>query len=174
MRFHLIENFGTDFLADTVNSLYFVPKELGDEIDCFNFVDPNYSELFSKILNTSVNLPQEWGGFRRSYPIIHFDDHNKDTIFSAIIALEDVTFTSYRHKELKFHSVYEMPNDLDLPKFISNNSKTKKNWKIVNQIQVPKYSLFFYEPWYWHGFTKGTIQRFTIERKIEQEVTDEN
>lgn len=171
MRLHLIENFATDFLANAVSSLYFVPKELGDEIDCFNFVDPNYSELFSKILNTPVDLPGDWGGFRKSYPIIHFDDHKQSTLFSAIIALEDVTFTSYKHKELGFHSVYEMSEDLDLPNFICDNARIKKNWKVVNQIQIPKYSLFFYEPWYWHSFSKGIIQRFTVERK---EVTDEN
>lgn len=175
MKIHLIENFGTDFLSNTINSLSFVPKELGEEIDCFNFVDPNYSEVFSRILNVPVELPAEWGGFRRSYPMIHFDDHKQTTLFSAIIALDDVTYTSYRHKELKFHSVYEMPNDLDLPKFICDNASTKKNWKVVNQIQIPKYSLFFYEPWYWHSFTKGTIQRFTVERKIEvEEVKNED
>ena len=107
--------------------------------------------------------------------MIHFDDHKQTSLFSAIIALDDVTYTSYRHKELKFHSVYEMPNDLDLPKFICDNASTKKNWKVVNQIQIPKYSLFFYEPWYWHSFTKGTIQRFTVERKIEvEEVKNED
>lgn len=175
MRIHLIENFATDFLANTINSLYFVPRELGEEIDCFNFVDPNYPEVFSKILNASVDVPKDYGFFRKSYPIIHFDDHNTNTVFSAIIALDDITFTSYQHKELKFHSVYEMPEDLNLGDFILNNSKTKKNWKVVNQIQIPKYSLFFYEPWYWHSFTKGTIQKFTVERKIEvEEVNDEN
>lgn len=175
MKLHLIENFSTDFLSNTINSLYFVPKELGEEIDCFNFVDPNYSEVFSKILNLPVDIFVDWGNFRKSYPIIHFDDHKLSTLFSAVIALEDVTFTSYQHKELKFHSVYEMPEDLDLPKFICDNSKTKKNWKVVNQIHIPKYSLFFYEPWYWHSFTKGTIQKFTVERKFEvEEVKNED
>ena len=171
MKLHVIEKFGTDFLSNTINSLCFVPKELGDEIDCFNFVDPNYSEVFSKILNAPVQLPTDWGNFRKSYPTIHFDDHKINTLFSAVIALDDVTYVSYKHKETGYHSVYDMPNDLDLQQFICDNATTKKNWKVVNQIQVPKYSLFLYEPWYWHSFTKGTIQRFTVEMKFEEEST---
>lgn len=160
-------NFITDEFVRIIEPLCFVPTELGEQIDSFNFVDPNHENLFSAILNKPVFLPKNWGIFRKSNSTIHFDDHNNKTLYSAIIALEDQTYTRWKHKELNFESVYDFPDNFDIPTFIQENCSNEENWEVIDKITIKKNSLFFYQPWFWHSFSSGIQQKFTVELKTE-------
>jgi hypothetical protein len=172
MNLLCIENFSSENLSQIIRDLQFVDKPLGKEIDCFNFVDPSYEELFSSFLRQKVSLPKHFGAFRKSSPTIHFEDHSGMTLFSAIIAIDDVTFKTYKHKETEVRTVYDLPPSA-VPDFIQKNSNAPDNWTVENQIFVPKHSLFFFESWYWHSFSDGIIQRFLVERPPTSNKIDE-
>lgn len=172
MNFLCLEKFIPEDLSTIIKDLPFEAAELGSEISNFKFVDPNYEQIFSSILGTSVSLPKNWGGFRKSSPTIHFDDHCEKTIFSAVIALEDICFKTYKHKETGATTVYDLKQEL-VSKFVSDNCNNFENWVIENQILIKKHSLFFFEPWYWHSFSEGIIQRFSVERPSETNKIDE-
>jgi hypothetical protein len=172
MNLLCVENFSQESVSQVIRGLLFIDKPLGKEIDCFNFVDPNYDELFSFILREKVSLPKNWGFFRKSAPTIHFEDHSSETLFSAIIAVDDVVFRTHRHKQTSARTLHELHSST-LSDFIKNNCDIQENWEIENQIFIKKNSLFFFEPWYWHSFSEGIIQRFLVERAASSSKIDE-
>ena len=172
MNLLCIENFSGETLSQVIRDLQFKDKDLGQEIDCFNFVDPTYEEIFSGILRQKVSLPKDWGFFRKANSTIHFENHSGRSLFAAVLALDDLIFATYKHKKLGAKTVYCLLPE-SVPTFVQENCNVPENWDVENRIAIPQGSLFFYEPWYWHTFSNGIAQHFLVERPSETNKIDE-
>ena len=143
-------------LSNVVASLQFNPiqYDLGTEIENFNLVPENCSELFSSVLHRKVIVDDEnSGSFRIPKMFIHFEDFYtaQDLIF--VVAVEPSTFNIFEHKS-------GAENAIQGRDFVYRNLF---EWDLtVNYLLKPGQGVFF-RPWLFHSFNNGIIQMFRLK-----------
>jgi len=160
-KFIQIDNFFDDKeikkLLNVVQSLPFVDKEYGKEIDQFQLVDPEINEVFSKVLNTKVKIDEEnSGSFRMPELIIHFESFKNVTDWCFAIALEPTTFNTYRH-------IQGARSALDGHQY---NYRNFLDWDYTTNILLEQNQCIFFRPWLFHSFSSGIIQMYRIEDDV--------
>jgi hypothetical protein len=163
-----IENFyeKANNLYEIICKLDFKENLYGDEIKNFNMIPQGIETGFSNILNQKVVVSKDSGIFRKSYPPIHFENFNTNSIYVGIIALEDTKFTIYKHKNTKSTAVISITENLN--EFIKENCFDKEKWDIVADINLYQSNLLLFKPWLWHGLDSKLIKVFYLEREVNE------
>ena len=141
-------------LKNVVDSLTFVDKEYGLEIDHFNLLTPGIDKTFSDVLNQKLTIDEEKSGiFRKPMNcIIHFEAFDSLNEWCFVVALERTTFNLYHH-------VSGAKSALDGYKF---NYRNLFEWDYdVNILLQPNQGIFF-RPWLFHSLENGIIQYYKI------------
>jgi hypothetical protein len=140
-------------LSLIVDSLPFVQSEFGKEIENFNLTPENPNQLFSDVLNKSVELIEEQSGiFRRPDLFIHFESFESSKEWLFVVALENSTFNIFEHQS-------GAKNALEEYNFKYRNMF---EWDLtVNYLLEPGQGVFF-RPWLFHTFDCGLIQTFRL------------
>jgi len=140
-------------LSLVVDSLSFTQSEFGKEIENFNLTPENPNQLFSGVLNKSVELIEEHSGiFRRPDLFIHFESFESSKEWLFVVALENSTFNIFEHQS-------GAKNALEKYNFKYRNMF---EWDLtVNYLLEPGQGVFF-RPWLFHTFDCGLIQTFRL------------
>lgn len=149
---------GPQELWPIVNSLQFVQKDYGLEIDHFNLIQPGLQSVFTRIIGEKVYLDEDASGvFRIPLPsIIHFEAFEEVDEWCFAVALEDnIMFNLYQHES-------GVETALEDHKF---NYRNMFEWKYYCNFQLKENQGIFYRPWLFHSFSGGTIQYFKLTKK---------
>lgn len=136
--------------------LQFKENDFGQDLQNFNMVSEDASEIFSKVLNNKVNVQLESSGVFRiphQSSFIHFEEFesNKDWLF--VVAIEHTTFNIFEHKS-------GARTAMDGYEFQYRNLF---DWNLTtNFILSPGQGIFF-RPWLFHSFSSGLIQIFRLK-----------
>jgi hypothetical protein len=148
---------GCEELWNIANSLRFVPKDYGKEIEHFNLFQPGLEPMFSKIIGESVDIDEDKSGvFRIPFPsIVHFEAFDDINEWCFAVALEDnVMFNLYQHES-------GASTALDGYQF---NYRNMFEWNYYCNFQLKQNQGIFYRPWLFHSFSSGMIQYFKLFR----------
>jgi hypothetical protein len=147
---------GAKEIASVVVGLGYKEFDFGQEIEDFNMVSPEASELFSNILKMKLTVDMDRSGiFRFPKQFIHFEDFNSTNEWIFVVALQESIYNTFEHKT-------GAKSALDGYKF---NYRNLFEWDLmVNYILKPGQGILF-RPWLFHSFDTGLIQifRFTEE-----------
>jgi hypothetical protein len=145
-------------LFNIVNSLSFIEKEYGFEIDHFNFIIPNLNPIFSKLLADDVIIDEENSGiFRRPKTFIHFESFNSLSDWIFIIALEPTIFNLYYHVPTNSKSALDQ-YQLNYRNFIE--------WNYYTHILLEPNQGIIFRPWLFHSLQNGIIQLYKLKGNI--------
>lgn len=146
-----------DKLVAVANSLRFVEKEYGSEIENFNFVQPDLDPIFSRLLAEDVTVVEDHSGiFRRPVIHIHFESFETVNDWCFIIALESTTFNLYHH-------LSGVDNAIDNYKF---NYQNLLEWDIYTNIHLKPNQGIIFRPWLFHSLSGGLIQVYRLTKKL--------
>jgi hypothetical protein len=139
-----------------VNVLPFVQKDIGQEIENFNLVGEDASEIFSKVLSIEVEVIDERSGvFRRPELFIHFEEFDALNEWVFVVAIDDTTFNIFEHKS-------GSENALQGYKYAYRNLF---DWNLTVNYQLKAGQGVFFRPWLFHSFSSGLIQVFRLREK---------
>lgn len=141
-------------LLNVTYSLPFVDKEYGKEIENFNLILPDSSDIFSKVLGHPVTVDEERSGvFRRPMNcIIHFEGFDSHDEWCFLVALEPTTFNLYTHNS-------GAKSALEGFQF---NYLNLFEWDYeVNILLKPNQGIFF-RPWLFHSIEHGVVQYYRL------------
>ena len=141
-------------LSYVVKNLQYTKTDFGHEIDGFNAVAPDSSDLFSDVLGKKVSIDLDRSGvFREPELFIHFEDFQELNEWLFVVALERSTFNTFEHKS-------GAKTALDGYQFRYRNLF---EWDLtVNYLLEPGQGIFF-RPWLFHSFDQGLIQIFRLK-----------
>jgi hypothetical protein len=153
--------------CEIISKLNFVDNTFGQEVKNFNHKPDELADAISHILGRPLEHSEESGVYRKPFGFIHFENWTPQSAFAAAIALEDTVFYTYRHKETQVYNVLQMPDkNLDMDKFIKDNSQNFDNWDKIATINLMQGDLVVLQPWVWHSFEENKlIQVFHFNRK---------
>jgi len=143
-------------LGNAVCNLEYKESEFGQEIPDFYLISPDANEQFSNILNTKMEVIEEYSGrFRKPKWFIHFEGFDSMNEWVFAVALEQATFNVYE-SSLGPKSALE---GHELP------YKDLFAWDLtINYILKPGQGILF-RPWLFHSFDTGLIQTFRLTEK---------
>ena len=144
-------------LALVVHSLPYDQYEFGKQISNFNLTPEDGNELFSKMLNTSIEVDEDNSGiFRIPDSFIHFESFESMNEWMFVCALEDnTTFNVFEHQS-------GATTALDGYQF---NYRNLFEWDLqINYILKAGQGVLF-RPWLFHSFVQGSIQLFRLKEK---------
>lgn len=145
-----------DKLRNVANSLPFVQKEYGQEIENFNYAIPDLDPIFSKLLAEEVTVDEENSGlFRKPELGIHFESFTSLSDWCFIIALEPTTFNLYHH-------LSGAKSALEEYRF---NYKNLFEWDYNTNILLSPNQGVIFRPWLFHSLEKGLVQVYRLKRK---------
>lgn len=141
-------------LANITRNLQFVPNDFGEQIPEFNMVSEETEQMFSSIIDTSLEIDQENSGiFRRPEFFIHFESFENTNEWIFAVALEHSTFNVYEHQSGAITALngYQF------------NYRNLFEWDCqINYLLKPGQGILF-RPWLFHSFDKGLIQMFKLK-----------
>jgi predicted P-loop ATPase len=132
-------------LFEIISKLDFKENLYGDEIKDFNMISQGIENAFSAILNQKVAVTKDSGRFRKPYAPIHFENFNENSLYTAIVALEDTNIKTYKHKETGYTNVFPITEDINL--------------HAGNMILI--------KPWVWHGLDNKLVKVFYLEKATD-------
>lgn len=140
-------------LSNVVANLKFSEHEFGKQIDNFNMVSNDASELFSRVLGKNLTVIDELSGiFRYPKHFIHFESFNDINEWLFVVALQNSTFNIFEHQTGNKNALTEH-------KF---NYRNLLEWNLtVNYLLQPGQGILF-RPWLFHSFDNGLIQMFKL------------
>lgn len=158
-----VSNFykGAEDILPIVNQLPLLSKAYGAEVDKFYMIPEGIESGFERVLNIKVQIKEPSGVFRVPYPVIHFEDCDKQSLYTAVIALEPTTFTTHRHKETGYTSVLPVGDNIE--QFVKENCFKNEKWEDVAKVTLQPNDLVIYKPWIWHSFAEKYIKVFNLE-----------
>lgn len=152
-------------LFDIISKLDFKENLYGDEIKDFNMISQGIEDAFSAILNQKVAVTKDSGKFRKPYAPIHFENFNENSLYTAIVALEDTNIKTYKHKETGYTNVFPITEDLNT--FIKDNCFQPEKWDVVADINLHAGNMILLRPWVWHGLDNKLIKVFYLEKATD-------
>ena len=152
-NFFNIDDIGT--LRNVANSLPFIEKEYGEEIDQFNMVIPDLDPIFSKLLAEEVIVDEDKSGiFRRTNFGIHFESFESLSDWIFIVALEPSTFNLYHH-------LSGADSALDGYNF---NYQNFLEWDCYTNILLKPNQGVIFKPWLFHSLNdQGLVQVYRLK-----------
>jgi hypothetical protein len=141
-------------ISNVVWALPYQEKEFGKEIENFNMVPAGANEMFSKVLNTQVEvIEKESGVFRIPHLFIHFEPCDSALEWLFVVAIQESIFNIFEHKNGAKSAIDE----------VKHNYRNLFEWDLtVNYILHPGQGIFF-RPWLFHSFNQGIIQKFRLK-----------
>ena len=141
-------------LSYVTDSLQYEKKDIGREIPNFNMIPENANEMFSTILDTSIEVDEDRSGvFRFPELFIHFEEFDSTNEWVFAVALQPSTFNVFEHKSGatsaldKYQLGYQNLFEWDLT---------------INYLLKPGQGVLF-RPWLFHSFDTGLIQIFRLK-----------
>jgi hypothetical protein len=136
--------------------MQFKENDFGSDLENFNMVPEDASEIFSKVLNNNINVEMDRSGVFRIPHLsgfIHFEEYesNKDWMF--VVAIEHTTFNVYEHKT-------GAKNALEAYEFAYRNLF---DWNLTTNFLLEPGQGVFFRPWLFHSFNSGLIQTFRLK-----------
>lgn len=161
--FTYVENFysNANQIHEIVSKLDYKQETFGLQIKDFYLVPQGIEEGFSQILGKKMTLGEKSGAFRKPYEFIHFENFNPKSVYLAIIALSDIKFYTYKHKEKNYYQVTDLKENLE--EFIVKNCNTKHLWDVTCQINMSAGDMVLVKPWCWHSLDSGLVNIFYLE-----------
>lgn len=136
--------------------LQFIPHEFGEQIDQFNMVPEGANTMFSKILNTNIEVDEDNSGvFRRPQRFIHFEGFEGTNEWVFAVALQPSTFDVFEHQS-------GAQSALDGYKY---NYRNYFEWNHLINYQLKPGQGILFRPWLFHSFDNGMIQLFRLKEK---------
>lgn len=165
IKFLCADSFFTDDTPQRMvavsESLNFVQKEYGQEVDQFNLVAPGLDPIFSKLLGEEVTVIDELSGvFRRPILNIHFESFEADTDWVFYIALEQTTFNFYNH--IADFGQVNARNAIDGYKW---NYWNLHEWDCYANLQLEPNQGVIFKPWLFHSAVGGLVQVYRLKKK---------
>jgi len=159
----------TDELHKIISLLDFKPNKFGEELLNFNLISPGIEDGFSAILNQKIKLNSQTSGvFRKPNQSIHFEDFGPTTLWVGLVALENTTFNTHKHKETgstHIFSAAETPEKAQ--EFINSNCTDESKWDTVATVNLEAGDLVLVKPWMWHSLDKNLIKVFYLEGVLD-------
>ena len=141
-------------LYHITNNLKFSPTDYGTEVENFNLVAPDMSDIFSKVVGETIIIDEEHSGiFRRPIINIHFESFETPEEWCFAVALEQCTFNIYKH-------LSGAKSALEEYRF---NYRNLFEWDYHTNILLEPGQGLFYRPWLFHSFNGGLIQTFKMK-----------
>ena len=143
-------------LCNITYNLQYVEMDFGKQIENFNMVPENSNEMFSNILNTTIEVEEDRSGvFRVPERLIHFEDFSGQDEWIFAVALQSSVFDVFEHST-------GVTNALHGYKF---NYRNLFEWNHkINYHLDPGQGIIF-RPWLFHSFDSGLIQVFRLKEK---------
>lgn len=148
---------GAHNLSLVARSLQFVQKSLGKEIENFNHVPDDISEIISRTIARKVEVDLDRSGvFRFPDVFVHFEDFETTKDWMLVVALDQTYFNIYEHKDGARNALeeYQFPY-MDL-----------FQWNVKVNYELEPGQAVFFRPWLFHSFTGNLIQIFRL-RDVE-------
>lgn len=135
-------------------NLNFTKTEFGEEIQNFNMVPENASELFSSVLGTKFQVDEERSGiFRVPDLFIHFESFENTNEWIFAVSLKQSTFNIYEH----------ISGATTALQGYNNNYYNYFEWDLhVNYVLKAGQGILF-RPWLFHSFDQGLVQLFYLK-----------
>lgn len=140
-------------LFSVVSTLNFTIFEFGKQVEDFNLVSDDASELFSNVFkkNLTVDLDRS-GTFVFPEPFVHFEQFDSLNKWMFVVAIEQSTFNTFHHQsgatsaleEYKFHY------------------RDFFQWDLKTNIVLDPGQGVLFRPWLFHSFDSGIIQKFML------------
>jgi hypothetical protein len=148
-------------MVEAAQSLPFVEKEYGQEVDQFNLVVPDLDPIFSKLLGEEVTVVDELSGvFRKPMFNIHFESFESLGDWVFYIALEKTTFNLYNH--IVDVGKVDATSALDGYKF---NYLNLMEWDCYSNILLEPNQGVIFKPWLFHSVSGGLVQVYRLRKK---------
>lgn len=146
-----------DHLTATVYNFNTVQNDFGKDIENFNLVAPDASEVFSKVFKMNLEVNQDTSGvFRHPQPLIHFEPFDSQNEWLFVVAIQQSMFNIYEHTSGAVTA-------LDGYKYQYRNLF---EWNLTTaHILQPGQGVLF-RPWLFHSFDTGLIQLFRLNEKL--------
>lgn len=144
-------------LSLVARSLQFVQKSLGREIENFNHVPDDLSDIISRTIARKVEVDLDRSGvFRFPDVFVHFEDFETTKDWMLVVALDQTYFNIYEHKDGARNALeeYQFPY-MDL-----------FQWNVKVNYELEPGQAVFFRPWLFHSFTGNLIQIFRL-RDVE-------
>lgn len=140
-------------------SLSFVEKEYGLEVEHFNLTFPDLDPIFSKLVGEEVTVDDERSGIFRKPTncLIHFESFETMNEWCFIVALEKTTFNLFNHLE-KF-GVVNARSALDGYRW---NYRNMFEWDIYTNILLEPNQGVIFRPWLFHSLENGLVQYYRL------------
>lgn len=144
----------TSNITNFLYNLEYQPTEFGEELLNFNMVDENADIMFSKILNTNIELDLDHSGiFRKPNNLIHFESFNNLNEWVFAVAIQSSTLNVFEHKNGTQHALQNYKFDY----------RNLFEWDLqINYLLKPGQGVLF-RPWLFHSFDTGLIQIFKLK-----------
>ena len=153
-------------LSKLINSLEFSDTLHGKEVEEFFYIPEGLSEMFSKILNESIEIQPNTGTFRKPNSIVHFDNFYQHSLWSCIVALEDTKIKLHKH-ESGSQSFFDIETE-NKDQFFIDNCMSLEKWEEESVVVMRKNDFVFVRPWLWKSFEEEkVIQVFMLNTKLE-------
>lgn len=150
-------------LYHLANSLQWVDKEFGKEVDHFNLFTPGIEKTFRKVLHEDVIIHEETSGvFRQPMLIPHFEGFDNIDEWCFVVALEDnIMFNVYHHLDPKeeYFGQVDAYTALDGYRF---NYRNMHEWKYAANYELNTNQAIFFRPWMFHSFSGGIIHYYRL------------
>lgn len=145
-------------LFHVANTLQYVEKDYGLEVDNFNYVPNGANELFSHVLGEQVIIDEQRSGvFRKPMLCVHFESFENIDEWCFVVALEQTTFNLYHH-------LSGAKTALDGYRF---NYKNMHEWDYELNIQLKPNEAVFFRPWLFHSIDNSLVQYYRLLPKQE-------
>lgn len=144
-------------LSLVARSLQFVQKSLGREIENFNHVPDDLSDIISRTIARKVEVDLDRSGvFRFPDVFVHFEDFETTKDWMLVVALDQTYFNIYEHKDGARNALeeYQFPY-MDL-----------FQWNVKVNYELEPGQAVFFRPWLFHSFTGNLVQIFRL-RDVE-------
>ena len=91
---------GAHNLSLVARGLPFIQKDLGREIENFNHVPDDISDIISTVIARKVEVDMDRSGvFRFPDVFVHFEDFESTKDWILVVALDHTYFNIYEHKD---------------------------------------------------------------------------
>jgi hypothetical protein len=152
-------------LKVVIESLNFVQKPYGFELENFNMIYPDIESIFHKVVGERVTVdPERSGVFRKpNNNAIHYEHFESTEEWCFVIALEPTVINFWFHIDPKDKmgelGIPDARTALDGTDFDYNNIF---EWKIHTNIVLETNQALFFRPWVFHSLQDGMVQYYRM------------
>jgi hypothetical protein len=158
-------------LKELILGMEFEDHIHGQEILNFNHLSEDIDEYFQFITREPVICRKEISGiYRKPYSKIHYEPFDEISQWVLIVAIEQTTFKTYRHKETNKTSVFGID---DIHKFQIDNCQDFDLWEVDSEIKMQSNDVILVRPFIWHSLEENKlVQIYHID--LDMSETEKN